>query len=279
MPLVFEPTHQGERVCNSMIIADAQQSNCQHHDMRCGFTIIEILVVIVILSLLGALLVPSIQSISHQSLVTADLGNLRSLQSAHYQFAVDSKGRFADAGLSHGGLANEKIAWLNTLDTYVDIDGVIRSPLDESIHWDVPLDGTSNRFRRTSYGWNNYLSRTKSPDAALNPKAAADRLSRVPNPGNTVHFLHMTATGSFAGSDHIHVENWWVGDFYPDAAPILAANHVQTNIVSGEAKTNSAKANYGFVDGSVMTLYFSDVFMHPDRNRFDPKVAGLQLYE
>ena len=244
-----------------------------------GFTLIELMVAIVILALLIGVLVPSIQSISHQSLVTEDLSNLRSLQSAHYQYAVDSKGKFADAGLSHGGLANEKIAWLNTLGQYVDIQGVIRSPLDMSPHWDMPIEGTTDRFRRTSYGWNNYLSRTKSPDAALNPKSAADRLSRIPNPGNTVHFLHMTGTGSFAGSDHIHVENWWVGDFFPDAAPILAANHVQTNVVSGEAKTNSAKANYGFVDGSVMTLNFSDVFMHPDRNRFDPKVAGLNLYQ
>ena len=191
-------------------------------------------------------LIPSIQSISRQSLVTADFGNLRSLQSAHYQYAVDSKGRFADAGLSHGGLANEKIAWLNTLGEYVDIKGVIRSPLDTSPHWEMPIDGTTNRFRRTSYGWNNYLSRTKSPDAAINPKSAADRLSRISNP-STVHFLHMVATGDLPARI-VHVE-LWISDAMPDA-PILAANHVQTNVVSGEAKTTSAKANYGFVDGS-----------------------------
>ena len=55
-----------------------------------------LLIVIVILSLLLGLLIPSIQSISRQSLVTADFENLRSLQSAH-TYAVDSKGRF-DAG-------------------------------------------------------------------------------------------------------------------------------------------------------------------------------------
>lgn len=257
-----------------MVTKQYRQTNACGELARRGFTLVELLIVIVILSLLLGLLIPSIRSISRQSLVTVDLGNLRSLQSAHYQYAVDSKGRFADAGLSHGGLANEKIAWLNTLGEYVDIKGVIRSPLDTSPHWEMPIDGTTNRFRRTSYGWNNYLSRTKSPDAAINPKSAADRLSRISNPSNTVHFLHMVATGDFAGSDHVHVENWWISDAMPDAAPILAANHVQTNVVSGEAKTTSAKANYGFVDGSVQTLYFSDVFLRPDRNRFDPKVAG-----
>ncbi|MBG84949.1 MAG: hypothetical protein CMJ40_10460 [Phycisphaerae bacterium] len=239
-----------------------------------GFTLVELMAVIVILALLLGVLIPSMQSISHQSLVTADLGNLRSLQSAHYQYAVDSKGKFADAGLSHGGLANEKIAWLNTLGAYVDIKGIIRSPLDTSPHWEMPIEGTTNRYRRTSYGWNNYLSRTKSPAAAIDPRSAADRLSRVSSPANTVHFLHMVATGDFAGSDHVHVENWWISDAMPGAPAILAANHVQTNVVAGEAKTNSAKANYGFVDGSVQTLYFSDVFLRPDRNRFDPEIAG-----
>ena len=243
-----------------------------------GFTLVELMLVIVILSLLLSLLIPSFNSISHRSRVVEDVSNLRSLQTAHYKYAIESKGMFADAGLSHGGLANEKIAWLNTLGKYVDIDGVIRSPLDESLHWDVPIVGTSDRFRRTSYGWNNYLSRTKSPQAAIDPKSAADRLSRVSSPGNTVHFLHMVATGDFAGSDHVHVENWWIGDSHPGAPAILAANHVQTNIVSGDAKTSHAKANYGFVDGSVRTLNFSEVFLRPDQNRFDPEVAGQHAF-
>ena len=125
-----------------MITEQCMQTNACGHlitSAKRGFTLVELLIVIVILSLLLGLLIPSIQSISRQSLVTADFGNLRSLQSAHYQYAVDSKGRFADAGLSHGGLANEKIAWLNTLGEYVDIKGVIRSPLDTSPHWEMPL--------------------------------------------------------------------------------------------------------------------------------------------
>lgn len=244
-----------------------------------GFTLIELMIVIVVVAVLAGLLIPSLGQVSHRSRVTEDMVNLRSLQTAHYQYAVESEGKFADAGLSHGGLANEKIAWLNTLGRYVKIDGIIRSPLDQSQHWDVPIEGTTDRFRRTSYGWNNYLSRTKSPDAAIDPKSAADRLSRIKHPSSTVHFLHMVGTGSFAGSDHVHVENWWIGDSHPNAAPILAANHVQTNIVSGEAKSKHARANYGFVDGSVQTLHFSDVFLRPDHNRFDPKIAGQRSFQ
>ena len=241
---------------------------------RVGFTLVELMVVIAVIGVLIAILIPVLGSIAHRSRVIEDMSNLRSLQMAHYQYAVDSKGHFADAGMAHGGLSNESIAWLNLIGEYVDIDGVVRSPLDTSPHWIIPVEGSSDRYRRTSYGWNNYLSRTHSPDAAIDPTSAADRLSRVKNASNTVHFPHMAGTGSFAGADHVHVENWWIGDSHPDAPAILASNQVQTNIVSGEAKSRSARANYGFVDGHVETLTFSEVFTGPDRNRFDPNVAG-----
>jgi prepilin-type N-terminal cleavage/methylation domain-containing protein/prepilin-type processing-associated H-X9-DG protein len=242
--------------------------------MRGGFTLVELMVVIAVVALLAGILVPTLGKVSHRSLVLEDVSNLRQLQTAHYQYAVDSKGNFADAGLAHGGLGNEEIAWLNLVGKYVKIDDVIRSPLDTSPHWSSPVEGSSDRFRRTSYGWNNYLSRTHSPDAAIDPTSAADRLSRLKNPARTVHFLHMTATGSFAGADHVHVENWWIGDSHPDAPAILASNQVQTNSVSGESATKDAISNYGFVDGHVETLPFYEVFTSPDRNRFDPKIAG-----
>ena len=242
--------------------------------LKHGFTIIELLVVIAILGLLIGLFVPTLGLAVHQSRVSKDMASLRSLQVAHYSYATDSKGEFADAGLAHGGLANEKIAWLNLLAEYVDIK-VVRSPLDTSPHWDIPVEGTTDRFRRTSYGWNNYLSRTHSPDAAIDPLQAADCLSMIKKPANIVHFLHMASTGSLAGADHVHVENWWVNDSLPDAPPVLASNQVETNIVSGIAQSSSATSNYGFVDGHVETVPFSNVYIRPGQNRFDPKISSF----
>ena len=244
--------------------------------IQSGFTLIELLVVIAILALLLSLLFPVINSALHQSRVSSDISNLRTLQTSHFKYAVDSKGKFADAGLSHGGLANEEIAWLNTMQVYgSELEKAVRSPLDKSPFWDTPIEGTSDRFRLTSYGWNNFLSRTHSPDAAIDPKKAADRLSQIKNPGNVIHFLHMASTGSYAGADHVHVENWWVNDSLPDAPPVLASNQMQTDIVSGKAATSSATSNYGFVDGHVETLQFRDVYIRPDRNRFDPKIHSI----
>jgi prepilin-type processing-associated H-X9-DG protein len=237
----------------------------------------ELMVVLAVLGILMAIAVPSLQSASNRSMVAVDMSNLRSLQLAHYQYALASGGMFADAGLSHGGLENQEIAWLNCISDHVDIDEVVRSPLDLSPHWDAPIEGTSDRFRRTSYGWNNYLSRTHSPDAAIDPLMVVDRLSRLKSPSNTVHLMHMAATGAYAGADHVHVENWWVSDALPDAPPVLAASQVQTNVVSGEPKSKEARAVYGFADGHVQVLSFNELYFSPRKNRLDPDVSGLSL--
>ena len=84
-----------------------------HTRNRPGFSLLELMVVIVVLAVLAGVLIPAVSSVAHRSQVTKDLTNLRSLQGGHFQFAVDSGGKFADAGFSHGGIANEKIAWLN----------------------------------------------------------------------------------------------------------------------------------------------------------------------
>ncbi|MCH2143208.1 MAG: type II secretion system GspH family protein [Phycisphaerales bacterium] len=242
-----------------------------------GFSLIELVVVVAILAMLTGFLLPSMQSMSRRSQVSVDMSNLRSLQMAHYQYALASDGMFADAGLAHGGLENQDIAWLNLISEYVDIDQIVRSPLDLSPHWDVPVEGTTNRFRRTSYGWNNYLSRTHSPDAALDPLDVVDRLSRLKSPSKTVHLMHMAAYGDYAGADHVHVENWWISDAHPDAPAVLASNQVETNIVSGEPKSKQARAVYGFVDGHVQVLSFLELFARPDQNRLDPKVSGFSF--
>jgi prepilin-type N-terminal cleavage/methylation domain-containing protein len=256
----------------SFIRKPVSAQKCMHN----GFTLIELIVVVAIVALLMSLLFTVISLVLHQSRVSSDMSNLRSLQTAHYNYAIDSKGKFADAGLSHGGLANESIAWLNIMNDYgADLDKVVRSPLDKSPFWDIPIEGTSDRFRRTSYGWNNYLSRTHSPDAAIDPQKATDRLSRIKNPANVIHFLPMAWSGSFAGADHVHVENWWVSESLPDAPPVLASNQVQTNSVSGESATPSAEATYGFIDGHVETLSFRNAYKNPDQNRFDPKLTSI----
>ena len=246
-----------------------------------AFTIIELIVVLAIIALVASLLLPALASSRRGALAAKCLANMRNLELAHFAYATDNDGLFIDAGLPHGGLASEDVAWINTLQSYYGNKLVLRSPADLSRHWPadvpgagVPVPGSTDRFRRTSYGINNYLSRNYSPTAALNAGAAADRLSRVTDPSNTVHFLIMTFTGQFAGSDHVHAEEWWNAAAGANFAPVQAASQCQTNAHGGPEKSSGSRSNWSFVDGHVETAVFGEVYLDQSNlNRFDPDVS------
>lgn len=248
---------------------------------RSAFTLTELLVAILLIALLVSILLPSVRTVARRARVARDLTQLRTLQQASVLYAADHDGLLVDVGLQHGGLPDAPVAWIVTMAEDYGAPAVLRSPLDASPHWPssdggdgVPIDGTTDRFRRTSYGCNNHLSRTFAPAAAIDPDAVADRLSRVPSAAATVHFLHMAFRGPFAGADHVHVENWWIGDFAPDLPPTAAAGQTQTDAVDGPSAGWDARSNYGFVDGHVETLAFRDVFVNDRINRFDPATAA-----
>ena len=255
---------------------------------RRGFSLLELLVALGIMSVLIALLIPSLAGLSNASRATKCLANMRAVQTAHFTYATDHEGRFVDAGLSHGALLDESVAWITTLEAYIDGSTlVLQSPLDESPHWPVsmggegkPVEGTTDRFRRTTYGVNNYLT-------SFSPGQRYERLSQVANPRSTVHFLFMVETGAFAGADHVHVENWWISDSLPDAPPALADDHVKLHAVRGDpiesfefaSRGWQSESNYGFLDGHAETLAFSTVYRTFEHNRFDPmSVARSVLF-
>jgi len=163
--------------------------------------------------------------------------------------------------LCHGGShGDEDVAWITTLRDGYNADLVARSPLDRSPHWPTERDGagvpvppSTDQFRRTSYGVNNYLT-------SIAPGRAFRSLSKVPSPGVTVHFLTMTWSGTFAGADHPHVENW-VTPSLPGTSPQRAAQHVQLNTVRGAATpTYDDVTNWGFLDGHAEALPFEKVY-------------------
>jgi prepilin-type processing-associated H-X9-DG protein len=235
--------------------------------------------------LLG-LVLPALSGARRGAITAKCLSNMRSLEQAHWSYAMEHRGLFIDAGLSHGGLANEEIAWVNTLEKHYGNKLVLRSPADRSPHWPsdvqggVPVPGTNDHYRRTSYGINNYVTATKSPAYAINPQDAADRLAKVTDPSNTVHFLMMVFTNEpnqqfFAASDHVHVEQWWpVQQTGLGAAAAIAATQCQTNAHGGPPASIGSRSNWGFLDGHVETAIFAEVYIDRDNlNRFDPAVS------
>ena len=235
-----------------------------------AFTLIELLVVISIIVLLVGLLLPALARARQAGKAAVDLNNLRTMEIAHTLYVNDHKGWMVDVGLSHGGEEEDPGAWIHTLEKYYGSELARRSPGDQSPYWPPEEGGTggfvpeSNRYRQTSYGINNYLT-SKAP---LEPWR---KFESIPATAGTVQFLLMTEQGEFAGSDHPHVENWWIGN--PDAPPVLASEHLKTHAWGGEPETWEARSNYGFLDGHAEARAFRDVYVDLTHNRFDPEYA------
>ncbi|MCE9618496.1 MAG: type II secretion system GspH family protein [Planctomycetes bacterium] len=242
-----------------------------------GFTLVELLVVIAVLAILIGLLVPSINGVMKSSRVTKSLSQIRSLELAHLAYAEANKGYLADARLPHGG-GDQGIgeSFVTTLQPYFEQTAAIKSPLDQSPNWSVadggqgiPVQGSTKRFRKTSYGINDHLATEFSPWGAIDPARLTNRMSRIRNPAATVHTLCMTETGDFAGADHVHVEEW--GD--SPGAYAIASTQVQTNAAAGKVGAGDAVSPWGFADGHVSTDSFASLYFNASFNHFDPSVS------
>ena len=237
---------------------------------RRGFTVVELMVVIGIITTLLALMFPAIRTVRLASWNSEDLSQIRQLGVAHLAFQQINSDRFVDVGLPHGGYGDTARSFVEKLEPFLGT-AIMQSPLDQSPYWEAAYQDSEDADpirRRTSYGMNNYLSRNYSPRVALEgPGAAADRFSRVQDPDQVVAFLHTTPTGAFAVSDHPHVENW---SFGPEPWR-LAGDQVCIYAAEGSpSQSELSESNYGFVDGATATLRFEQVYENVQRNRFDP---------
>ena len=102
---------------------------------RSGFTLVELLVVVGVIAVLCSLLIPAIGSMQRQGRTAQDVSQLRMLQTAQVAYASENGGQFVEVGLSHGAIADQDIAWINTLEPYTNSGLLLRSPLDWSPHW------------------------------------------------------------------------------------------------------------------------------------------------
>ena len=238
-----------------------------------AFTLVELLVVIALIAVLMGILMPVLHTSRRSALRVKCLGNMRNMEMAHWMYMTDWEGYLVDVGLGHGRAhTKEKVAWINTLQPYYQDKLLHRCPVDKSPHWPIeeggegiPVPPTTDQFRQTSYGINNYLS-------ALTPERLYRKLSDVPRPSGTVHFLIMAFEGQFAGADHPHVETWYVPG-QADSPPVKAARQIETAAHGGKSQSWHARSNYGFLDGHAEVREFRDVYTNWQRNSFDPEVA------
>lgn len=266
---------------------------------RRGFTLIELLVVIGIIAILIGILLPSLSGARKAARTAVCLANLRSLETAHTAYADQYDGFFVDAGLDHGGVGDATKSWpvLLAYDGGPTIS--LRSPVDDSPFWSTGEGGNStgvtldlylallsdqdpsndppstNLARWTSYGLNNYLTRSKQPPAMLMKRLRYDAFHFIPRPSATVHFLMMTDgardASPFATADHVHVEEW-IGRGL--ARVPQRANSQAWIDAHGKVESSwDSVSTYGFLDGSARAVRFGDLYESFEQNSFDPSAA------
>ena len=230
-----------------------------------AFTLVELLVVIGISAVLIAILLPTMSAAQFAANRTKCLSNLRMMAIAHTMYVGDNRNYMIQSGFSHGGHSlNPEAGWFETLQKYYSSKLLLRSPVDRSLHWDIPLPPGNTVYRKTSYGMNNFLDPDLCPSGGPYKK-----ITQVRQASATVHFLIMAYTGEFAVADHTHVENW-VGLNVPGRA----ARNMQIGAYDRRGGSRwQSRSGYAFLDGHVEMARFVDVFRTQADNRFNPAVA------
>ena len=157
-------------------------------------------------------------------------------------------------------------SWIAALEPYVGAELVRRCPADESPFFDTPLPGSSTgAFRTTSYAINNYVSPTHTVAGAI----VITKINRVRDPSSVIQFVELAETGSYAGADHIHVQDFSLAGV-PQVAPALMAKQMPIGRHGGKPNDLSGALNYGFLDGHAETRQAGSVYTDATRNNFDP---------
>lgn len=255
------------RASNGRCAARAQPSG-----ERSGFTLVELLVVIGIITVLIGVLLPALSKARASGVRTQCLSNIRQLQLAQSAYAASERNLLVAAGDG-----TEQGSWIGLLQKYAGSALVRRCPADQSPYYETPLPGSTSsepRFRTTSYAINNYVSPTHFPfDPATPNRRAPKRITQIPHASRVIQFgelaeVNPDATTNIAGGDHLHADVFYLS-IAPQLTPARINQQMPLGRHGGKPASWDAVLNFSFLDGHAESLPIREAYFNKKQNRFD----------
>lgn len=221
-----------------------------------GFTLVELLVVLAIISVLALLTVPAVSGALERSRVATCAGHLRQLGSAFLMFSQDNQGRFPRS--SHSAAANREPGWAASVAPYLGAPPAQANAAWINRKFCCPCQ-TNRAPNAYSYALNVFFE-LRAGDSYLGRPSTWRCVHQVPSPVNTILLAESGRSSGGMLPDHFMAHQW---------SSVAAAR----NAVAYDR--HDGRANYLFVDGHVEKLPIEATFTSRERNLWNPSLARL----
>lgn len=230
--------------------------------MRRGFTLVELLVTIVIVSVLATIATAGFREVKSRALQVQCKANMRDIGLGLQQHAGDNNGSYPNTAHT----ASLDRAWIEALRPYLDdFDETRICPAD-------PLGDRRLAAGGTSYVLNSFIFVPRVNAWGDVVGQALNRPARIPNPSQTiVAFVCSDSVGVGPGNDHTHSDRWrsWAA---------VCSDICPSRFGGGEeATSDEGRSNYLFVDGRIESLTAREIKQRTESGINIAEPPGLDL--
>jgi prepilin-type N-terminal cleavage/methylation domain-containing protein/prepilin-type processing-associated H-X9-DG protein len=204
-----------------------------------GFSLVELLTVVSIISILAALLFPVFSSAKNSAKKVQCMSNMKQLGIGMRLYADDNDGGMPES--MHTTFGNRQRAWVNQLSPYVKVNEIRICPAD-------PKGKERVRVGGTSYVMNGWLT---DP-----PGEYTRRLDSLPYPSETILlFIISDDKNPRAFDDHVHSYSW-----FTNTTTESILNEMQSEIhLNRFGEIPQSSSNYLYCDTHVKSHSYSKI--------------------